>query len=358
MTAQSDDVKFMKIALKLSRMGLGFTEPNPMVGAVVVKDGKIVGSGWHERYGARHAEQLALEGVKDRDTVMYVTLEPCCHFGKTPPCTDVIIAKGVRRVVMAAKDPNPLVNGKGMRKLIAQGIDVELGLLKDSAERLNRHYFTFMTRGLPYVAINAGVSLDGKLTDRCRKSQWITDQQMRSFSHSLRGEFSAILVGVGTVIDDDPRLTVRERAWGKKRLFRVVLDSSNALDTRYRIFQNQERFPLVIFSSEKAKNREKRAAYHFFVAEDGHGLDLNAVLKRLAKLDIASLLVEGGGKVIDSFLKKGLYDEIVLFVADRLIGGKESVQLFDSGAELARAVHLQKKEMIAFQSGFLVRGFA
>jgi len=354
-----DDLKFMKAAVKLSKRGVGFTEPNPMVGAVVVKDNKIISTGFHRRYGEAHAEQMALEHLKEKDTTMYVTLEPCTHHGKTPPCTDLLLEKKVKRVVVSIKDPNPLVNGKGIKQLKEQGVQVDVGLLEDISLKINRHYLTFMTEKRPYVTLKAGISIDGKLTDKYRESQWITDEELRNYAHSLRGEFSAILAGVKTIIDDNPQLTVREKAWENKKLYRVILDSDNVLDTDLRIFENQENFPLIIFSSTEAKNKTPKVENHFFInphKETGN-LHLQEVLEKLYRLEIASLLVEGGGSVIDSFLKEELYDEILLETADKLIGGKDSVQLFSSGTAVSTPIKLKEREIIPLQTGYIVRGY-
>lgn len=349
----------MKAALKISTKGTGFTEPNPMVGAVAVKNNKIIAAGCHCKYGEAHAEQVVLKNVTEKDTTLYVTLEPCIHHGKTPPCTDLILEKKVKRVVAAVKDPNPLVNGKGIKKLGERGVRVDVGLLEDMALKINRHYFKYMTGKRPYVTLKAGVSLDGKLTDKYRKSQWITGGELRNFAHSLRGEFSSILAGVKTILDDDPQLTVRQKAWGNKKLYRVVLDSQNTLDTGLRIFENRENFPLIIFSSLEAKNKTPKSENHFFVNPNKgpHGLNLQEVLETLHRLEIASVLVEGGGSIIDSFLKEELYDEIFLEMADKLIGGQESVQLFSSGTGLSCPVKLTKREIIPLQTGFIVRGY-
>jgi diaminohydroxyphosphoribosylaminopyrimidine deaminase/5-amino-6-(5-phosphoribosylamino)uracil reductase len=352
-----EDIKFMKIAMKLGKKGTGFTSPNPLVGAVVAKNGKIIATGYHKHYGGSHAEYSALEKTNEENTTLYVTLEPCSHFGKTPPCTDSIINKKVKRVVIAMQDPNPLVNGKGIKKLEEKGIQVEVGLLEDLSKKINRHYLKFITKKLPYVTINAGTSIDGKLTDKYRESQWITDAQLRNLSHSLRGEFAAILVGVKTVADDDPQLTIREKEWGDRRIFRVILDSQNILDPGLRVFRDRERFPLILFSAKNAKNKERKVERHFFIAEDEDGLDLKQVLKILGSLSISSVLIEGGGKIIDSFLKQRLYDEIILFVGNKLIGGKESVELFPSGAALQRPVVLKRNEIVTLGSGYLLRGF-
>jgi diaminohydroxyphosphoribosylaminopyrimidine deaminase/5-amino-6-(5-phosphoribosylamino)uracil reductase len=354
-----DDIKYMKAALKLSKKGLGFTEPNPMVGAVVVKEGKILASGYHFQYGGPHAEKVALEKVKGPGATLYVTLEPCVHYGKTPPCTDLILEKKVKRVVVAMEDPNPRVSGKGIEKLEQNGVEVETGLFRDIAAGLNRHYITYMNKKRPYVALKAGVSIDCKLTDKNRKSQWITDEFLRQYSHSFRGEFSAIMAGVGTVMDDNPLLTLREPAWEPKRLIRVVLDSQNRLDTNLNIFYDQERFPLILFSSKDAKNKTPKVKRHFFVGPDplGRGLDLNAVLETLRGEGVASVMVEGGGGLFDSFLQTRLYDEIVFSVADMLLGGDTSVQFFASGTPLSDPVTLKERRVIPLKTGYIIRGF-
>jgi diaminohydroxyphosphoribosylaminopyrimidine deaminase/5-amino-6-(5-phosphoribosylamino)uracil reductase len=354
-----DDSKFMKIALELSKKGIGFTEPNPLVGAVVVKNNHIIASGYHSRYGAPHAEQLALKKVKETGTTLYVTLEPCAHYGKTPPCTDCILAKQINRVVVALQDPNPLVNGKGIKLLRERGVAVEVGLLQAAAAKINRHYLTYMAKKRPYVALKAGVSIDGKLTDKYRESQWMTDESLRQYSHSFRGEFSAIMAGVQTVIDDNPQLTIRESGWKSKRLYRVILDSQNRLEVNLKIFKEQERFPLILFSSRDAGDKTPKAGHHFFVSPNaaGRGLDLAEVLAVLHGLGIASVMVEGGGRLFDSFLQTRLYDEIVLSTANKLIGGEAAVQFFPSGARISSPVLLKRREIIALEGGYVIRGY-
>lgn len=354
-----EDIKFMKIALKLADRGMGFTEPNPMVGAVVVKNHRIIAAGYHHRFGADHAERVALKNVTEPGTTLYVTLEPCPHFGKTPPCVDFLLEKKVQRVVTAMQDPNPLVNGKGIRKLEENGIPVEVGVLSEMARKLNRHYIKFMTDRMPYVTLKAGVSLDGKLTDKFRNSRWVTDEKMREFSHSLRGEFSAVMVGGQTVIDDDPQLNIREQAWGDKKLFRIVLDTHNRLDTRLQIFSgDQEQFPLVIFSSKEAENKTAKVKQHFFVTPGANGgVDLKEVLANLYQLGIASVMVEGGGGILNSFLEERLYDEIILAAAGSLIGGKDSVQLFSRGTSVSTPVELKEREITVLESGYFIRGY-
>lgn len=351
------DNKFMKIALKLSRRGSGFTEPNPMVGAVVVKNGKILSCGYHQAFGLKHAETMALENLTVPGTTLYLTLEPCSHFGKTPPCTDLIIAKKVRRVVVAMVDPNPQVNGSGMRKLQAQGIRTRCGPGGDWAAFVNRHYLKFIKTATPYVTLHAGISLDGKLTDDAGHSRWVTSEEGRRYSHSLRGEFSAILAGHGTILADDPQLNLREPGWEDKTLYRVVLDSANTLPRSLNIFREQENFPLVIFSSNAA-DRKKKVPLHFFVRHDANGLVLAEVLEQLSKLGIASLLVEGGGRVLDSFIRERLFDEAAFFISDKIVGGRNSVQIFASGVtRLEDALELVDCRWSEYAGGTMMRGF-
>ena len=354
-----NDIKFMKAALQLSKKGIGVTEPNPLVGAVVVKNNHILASGYHARYGAPHAEQVALKSINQAGTTMYVTLEPCSHHGKTPPCTDCIIAKKVKRVVVALQDPNPLVNGKGIQRLREQGVEVEVGLLQPIAEKINRHYITYMTQKRPYVTLKAGISIDGKLTDKYGDSEWVTDEKLRQYSHSFRGEFSAIMARVETVISDNPQLTIREKGWKWKQLFRVVLDSRNRLDTNLRIFQEQERFPLILFSAKDAPDKTPKVERHFFVNSNkqGKGLKLAEVLETLHGLGIASVMVEGGGQLFASFLDSGLYDEIVLSTANTLIGGESSVQFFSTGTRVSSPITLKQREIIPLQTGYIIRGY-
>jgi diaminohydroxyphosphoribosylaminopyrimidine deaminase/5-amino-6-(5-phosphoribosylamino)uracil reductase len=359
-TAQDkrDDKKFMKIALKLSQRGSGFTEPNPLVGAVAVKNGKILSCGYHQAFGMKHAETMALENLTVPGSTLYLTLEPCSHFGKTPPCADLIIAKKVRRVVMAMADPNPLVNGAGMRKLQAHGIQTSCGLYGDWAADINRHYLKAIRTGMPYVTLHAGISLDGKLTDKAGRSRWVTSQEGRRLSHSLRGEFSAILAGHKTILADDPHLTLREPGWEGKTLYRVVLDSANSLSRRLNIFREQERFPLVIFSSRDAADKKTKVPLHFFVRHDAHGLVLPDILRELSRLGIASLLVEGGGRVLDSFVRERLFDEMAIFYSNKIIGGRSSVQIFASGvARLEDALELVDCRWSEFASGSILRGY-
>ncbi len=355
---KTNDLKFMKIALKLSRQGLGRTEPNPMVGAVVVKDGRILASGYHRNFGAPHAETMALEHLAVPGATLYLTLEPCSHFGKTPPCVDLIIAKKVKRVVVAMIDPNPLVNGSGLRKLRAHGIETRLGVCRGQAERLNRHYLKAIRTRVPYVTLHAGISLDGKLNDNAGHSRWVTSEEGRRYSHSLRGEFSAILAGRGNIQADNPLLTLREPGWEGKTLYRVVLDSENSLSRRLNVFQEQERFPLVIFSSCDAANKKKKVPLHFFVGHDTHGLLLADVLRELYKLGISSLLVEGGGQVLDSFIRERLFDEMAIFYSNKIIGGRNSVQIFASGvARLEDARELVDCHLSEFADGSILRGY-
>lgn len=357
MCKKAEDLKFMKIAIKLGQKGEGFTEPNPLVGAVVVKNGKIISYGFHKSFGQKHAERMALSHITEKNTTLYVPLEPCSHYGKTPPCTDLIIKKSVKRVVISIKDPNPVVGGKGIEKLKKNSIEVDLGCLKYLYSEVNRHYLEYMKEKKPYVTIKAGVSIDSKLTDKYRNSKWITGKELREYSHSLRGEFSAILVGVKTIIEDNPLLNIREKAWLGKRLYRIVLDSNNIMSKDLKIFKHQENFPLIIFSSKNADNKNKKVKDHFFVKPNKDGLDVREVLHILYKKGIASVMVEGGGNVINSFLKERLYNEIILFCADKLIGAKESVELFSSGMSILNPIIFRKREILEFNSGYILRGF-
>ncbi|MCK4888889.1 MAG: bifunctional diaminohydroxyphosphoribosylaminopyrimidine deaminase/5-amino-6-(5-phosphoribosylamino)uracil reductase RibD [Candidatus Aminicenantes bacterium] len=352
----NEDVLFMHLALELGERGMGLTEPNPMVGAVVVKDGKVLSTGYHRKFGEVHAERSALEKIKVKGTTLYVSLEPCSHTGHTPPCTDIIIEKGVSRVVIPFADPNTRVNGNGIKMLENEGIKVETGLLKVEAANCNRHYLKYISTGKPWVTINAGVTIDGKLSDKNRNSQWVTGEALRSISHSFRGEFSAIIVGSATVQDDDPMLTIREEGWEGKKFVRVILDSGNRLSTKMNIFNMGEEWPLYIFSGKEYESSGKKCDNHFFINSGHGGLHLNDVLRILGEKGIASILVEGGGALISSFLRSQLCDEVVLFIADKFLGGKKSVEIFSEGAPITDPVRLTNRSIIELDEGYIIRG--
>jgi len=339
------DEAFMRAALELARKGEGAVNPNPLVGAVVVKDGVVVGRGYHQRYGGPHAEVSALANAgKDASgATMYVTLEPCCHHGQTLPCTQQIIAAKIRRVVVACRDPNPLVNGKGIAGLREAGIEVTEGVLEEDARCTNEVFFKFITTGRPYVHLKLATSLDGKIATRTGDSKWITGEAARAEAHCLRRKYSAVLVGVGTVIADDPRLTVRHVS-GRNPI-RLVLDAEGAIPLAATLLQDGG--PITVVTS--AMPEEKEQALHALGAEvlrlpgEKDRIDLPALLEYLGEKRVDSLLVEGGSTTSASFLEARLIDKVSFLVAPILLGGRDAVSAVGGiGAEcISNAIPLQ-----------------
>ncbi len=317
------DADFMARALDEARKALGRTHPNPAVGAVLVKGGRVVGAGFHARAGQPHAEIVALRaaGAKARGATLYSTLEPCNHHGRTPPCTEAIIAAGIRRVVYASSDPNPLVDGQGHRRLVQAGLDVTPHVAREEADALNRPFLKAMTTGLPWVTLKAGVTLDGKLATGTRRSKWITSAPAREVAHQLRDRCDALLVGSTTVRLDDPALTTRLP--GGRSPARVVLDPGLETRPRARVYAADGVRRILVTSRAGAARTaafQRRGVEVWPVASRGQALDLRALLKRLAREGLLHLLVEGGAKVHESFLRAGLADELIVFVAPKLFG--------------------------------------
>ncbi len=319
---------WMKRALKLAARGEGRTSPNPMVGAVIVAGGKLVGEGYHKEYGGPHAEVWALEaaGKRSRGATAYVTLEPCSHYGKTPPCAMALIEAGVARVVAAVVDPNPKVSGRGLQLLREAGIGVEVGVMEAEARRLNAAYFKYVTTGLPLLSLKAAMSLDGKIATVSGESQWITGERARKEAHRLRAVHDAVLVGVGTVLADEPRLTVR-KVRGRNPL-RVVVDSEARTPPESALLTADERTPIIAVTERAPKDRVKaleRAGAEVWVgpAFDGK-VDLRTLMKRLAEKQVQSVLVEGGGTVAAAALAAGLVDRVYFFIAPLIIGGERA----------------------------------
>ncbi len=311
------DSNWMRLALDLAERGRGWVEPNPLVGAVVVRDAERVGEGWHQKFGEAHAEvnALAQAGAKARGAALYVTLEPCCHFGKTPPCTDAIIAAGVRCVVVAMSDPFPQVASGGFAKLREAGIEIEVGVHETEARRLNAPYLTLMTKQRPYVHAKWAMTLDGRIATRTGQSKWISGQESRRRVHELRGRMDAIIVGAGTVRADDPLRTARPP--GPRVATRVVLSSRGDLLGNCQLLRTTGEAPVLIAGPNIAESPFLRGTGCEIMKVDS----IAGLLAELGRRRFTNVLVEGGARVLGTFLDARLIDEFHVFIAPRIVGG-------------------------------------
>ncbi len=328
MSADTDEAH-MRRALELAERGRGLTSPNPMVGAVIARDGAIVAEGFHRRAGEAHAEveALAVAGERARGATLYVTLEPCAHVGRTPPCAPRVATAGVRRVVAAVVDPDPRVAGQGVVLLRQAGVEVTVGVLQREAERQNRAFLTSVRLGRPHVTLKAAMTLDGKIADGHGVSQWITGDAARSEAHRLRSEVDAILVGVGTVLADDPALTVRRDPPWPREPYRVVLDSRARTPSGARIVRGPTPARTLVMVGEEAPRAgtdglERAGAVVMRVTSREGRVDLESVLRELHRRQVRALLVEGGAEVHGAFLGAALVDRVAMFVAPVLLGGR------------------------------------
>ncbi len=326
------DKKYMRMCLNLAGKARGLTSPNPLVGAVIVKRGVIVGKGFHTSAGAPHAEIEALRraGKNARDAVLYVNLEPCCHFGKTPPCTEAVIRAGIRRVVLAISDPNPLVSGEGIRRLQEAGISVEQGLLAGEAARLNQFFIKYITKKRPFVVLKTAMSLDGKIATHTGESEWITGGRARAYAHTLRLHHDAIMVGVGTVLKDNPLLNYRGRAHRDKQPVRIVVDSTAKIPVQSRVLQDTKTIRTIVAVTGRAiasklKKLTNMGAEVLLVRADGERVDQDDLLGKLGSMGITSVLVEGGGELNASLIRAGQVDKLLIFIAPMIIGGRDAV---------------------------------
>ncbi len=317
------DEFFMGEALAEARRGLGRTHPNPAVGAVIVKGGKILSRGFHAKAGSGHAEAVALAnlGGKAKGATIYSTLEPCNHYGRTPPCAKAIIESGIARVVYASSDPNPLVNGKGHRTLVKAGVKVVAHVLRDEADVLNRPFFKSIRTGLPWVTLKSAISLDGKIASRAGDSKWITSDAARAVVHRVRDVVDAIVVGVGTIVADNPQLTTRLVSGEGHDPVRVVIDPHLRTSPRAKVYGVGSSILVTLAPPEKAAAFTRRGVEVWSMrALKGGRLSMTAVMKRLVKAGYLHVLVEGGAGVSSSVLGERLVDELVLFMAPKLLG--------------------------------------
>jgi diaminohydroxyphosphoribosylaminopyrimidine deaminase/5-amino-6-(5-phosphoribosylamino)uracil reductase len=323
----SEDEKLMRRALELAARGRGFVEPNPLVGAVIARGDEIIAEGYHERFGGAHAEVNALNQTSSavRGATLYVTLEPCCHHGKTPPCTDAVIAAGVSRVVVAMMDPFEKVAGAGVEKLRAMGITVEVGLLEQEARQLNAPYLKLLATGLPYVHAKWAMTLDGKIATATGDSKWISGEASRRVAHELRGRMDAIIVGIGTVLADDPLLTARPP--GPRTPLRVVLDSHARLPINSHLARTARDLPVLAAISEHAPATAMEALRQLGceclrLPRNEQGISAKSLLQELGRRRLTNVLVEGGSHLLGSFFDAGLVDEVHAFVAPKILGGE------------------------------------
>ena len=322
---------FMKLALDLAKKRKGLTHPNPTVGAVIVKDGKVIGKGYHKKAGMPHAEVEAIndalsKGYSLENSTIYITLEPCCHYGKTPPCTDAIIRHKIKNVVVATSDPNPLVAGKGIQILKSKGINVYTGILEKEARKLNEDFFIFIKKKRPFIHLKLAQSLDGKIATFTGSSKWITGGKSREYAHLLRNYSSAVMVGVNTALKDNPSLTVRHLKT-EKQPTRILIDKDLKTPKDFNIFNNDTN--TIVFVSDKISEEKidkyKSSHIEFIKLPVFNGkFKLSDILQKLYERNIMHILVEGGSGLITQFLKENLFDKLSIFIAPKIIG-KEGI---------------------------------
>lgn len=340
------DEKIMQRCLELALKGAGYVSPNPLVGCVIVKNGKIIAEGYHKKFGEFHAERNAVnsavkKGINLKGAELYVNLEPCAHYGKTPPCAELIARHKISKVIIGVKDPYHLVAGKGISKLKQNGIKVKTGVLEDECRNINKFFFKYVKTGLPYITIKTAQTIDGKIADIRYKSKWISSQKSRRFVHALRTSYDAVLVGRNTVEHDNPQLTAR--LVKGRNPFRIVIDKNLKLSVGKKIFSDRFANKTIVLTSNRAdkgkiKVLEKRNIKIIFCKNNGGIIDIRDALKKLAKIGIASILVEGGAKTYSEFMKHHLVDEYMIFISPEIMGS--GIEAFSQKADLSKYKHI------------------
>ena len=360
----TQDEKYIQRTFQLARQGVGRVNPNPLVGTVIVKDDRVIAEGYHHFFGDDHAEVDALnnatEGVEG--ATVYVNLEPCAHHGKTPPCAERLVKAGVSKVVISMRDPNPEVSGKGINILRRGGVEVVEGILQNEAEDLNRVFIKYIITGMPFVAMKTAMTLDGKISTRVGDSKWVTGDAARSVVHELRNEYAGIMVGVNTIIADDPKLTTR-REGEKRNPVRIVVDSSGRTPTDVYVVNSKEQAQTILAFTNKT-SPEKRDIFsqggiETLVLPQKEGMvDLEVLMKELGKSSIDGILLEGGGTLNFSMLEAGLVDEVFAFIAPKMVGGENAkTPVAGKGVDLMKdAIELEDIRTMAIGEDFMIRG--
>ena len=324
------DQNYMLQAIQLAKQGEGWTNPNPMVGAVIVKNGRIIGKGYHKKCGELHAERNAIASLTEsaEGATIYVTLEPCCHYGKTPPCTEAIIEQKIKRVVIGSRDPNPKVSGKGIKMLQEAGIEVIEDFMREECDRLNPVFFHYITTKTPYVVMKYAMTLDGKIATKTGASKWITGEAARAEVQHMRHRYMGIMAGIGTVLADDPMLNVRVEGW--KSPIRILCDSGLRIPLDGQIVKSAGKYRTIVAYADSENTEAKRKRLHEMGVEticcpdENNQVDLKKLMKYLGEEGIDSILLEGGGTLNDSALRAGIVQEVQAFIAPKLFGGMNS----------------------------------
>ncbi len=324
------DQNYMLQAIQLAKQGEGWTNPNPMVGAVIVKNGRIIGKGYHKKCGELHAERNAIASLTEsaEGATIYVTLEPCCHYGKTPPCTEAIIEQKIKRVVIGSRDPNPKVSGKGIKMLQEAGIEVIEDFMREECDRLNPVFFHYITTKTPYVVMKYAMTLDGKIATKTGASKWITGEAARAEVQHMRHRYMGIMAGIGTVIADDPMLNVRVEGW--KSPIRILCDSGLRIPLDGQIVKSAGKYRTIVAYADSENTEAKRKRLHemgvetIWCPDENNQVDLKKLMRYLGEEGIDSILLEGGGTLNDSALRAGIVQEVQAFIAPKLFGGMNS----------------------------------
>ena len=353
----------MERALELAKKGTGKVNPNPLVGAIIVKNGEIIGEGYHECYGEAHAERNAVNNaIKSvEDSTIYVTLEPCAHYGKTPPCVDLIIEKKFKKVVIGMLDPNELVAGKSIEKLEKNGVEVVVGVKEEECKKLNEIFIKYITSKSPFVILKSGMSLDGKIATYSGKSKWITSKESREDAQNLRNRLNSIMVGVNTVITDDPELTCRIN--NDKKLIRIVVDTNLRIPLDSKVINNKDK--LTIIATTLNSNENKKQALRDLgikvieVSEKNNKVNLKELLRKLGQEGIDSVLIEGGGTLNFSALEENIVDKVIFYIAPKILGGENSKSCIAGigFSELNQAVNLKDISYRKIGEDLVVEGY-
>lgn len=357
MTTFPSDGYYMDEALRLAKRGAGWTSPNPMVGAVIVKNGQAIGRGFHQRVGSLHAEAKALRSAADhvRGATLYVNLEPCSHEGRTPSCADAIIRAGIKRVVCATRDPNSLVAGRGIARMRRAGLVVSVGLRAAEAKDLNEAFFLFHEHHRPLIALKFAASLDGKLATRTGDSKWITNKRARAFARDLRGEYQAVTVGINTVLRDNPHLGIRNKS--RRDPLRIILDPHLRIPLSVQVLRDGNVLVVALSSASAFKRKQLEKRGIAVTALAGAAISRRALFSEMKKREVISILVEGGGDTIGRFLDWHVADKIYAFYAPTFIGGKNAITIGGKGVtKIRNALRLKKTSLRRFGDNILISG--